>query len=99
MAGSYERSLHTKAGEVKLQVGIEGIELVVQCPERLIDHSPDGAQRMILRHPLLRAHRAEQGILLDVWASHLQCHRFHTFRWILRNPGSFSTAANKALSI
>jgi len=65
---------------VSPEVGIKRIELAVQRLEGLIDHPADGAQWMILWYSLLRTHRAEQGVLLYVWASHLQCHRFDTFQ-------------------
>ena len=81
------------------QTGIEGVELIIQRPERFIDHSPDGPQRMILRHPLLRAHRAEQGVLLYVGthASPISPHQYHSGS-SCRNQGGFQQPAKGDIS-
>jgi hypothetical protein len=50
---------------------VQPLELCVQLPQSLIGHLTDGAQWMILRHPLFKADAAEYRLLLMVVSAHI----------------------------
>jgi hypothetical protein len=60
--------------------GIHRVKPSRQLLEHFVHHGPDGAQRMILPHPLLRRQITEDMILLLIRSAH--AFSYHTGLWI-----------------